>query len=164
MQKREKVIGVIMAAVVVVGIMNYLPAKKKAPPGPTAPAARQTHAAPVSAGQKQAGAKKTVSEAREADLQRLVEQAKIISKETDFLSMHDPFRKQEPSAYELDLSELVLSGIMWEEQTPLALINNVPLKEGGDISGFKVEKISRNEVLLSRGGKSYNLKLRADAD
>jgi len=48
--------------------------------------------------------------------------------------------------------ELQLSGIVWNPQAPLAIINKVLLKEGEMIENVTVLKISKDSVLLAKDG------------
>ena len=59
--------------------------------------------------------------------------------------------KQDPFA------GLQISGIVWDPQTPLAIINNELLKEGEMIKDVMVLKISQDSVLLGREGLRHTL-------
>lgn len=52
---------------------------------------------------------------------------------------------------------LQLSGIVWNSQTPLAIINNVLLKEGEQVADAMVLKISKDSVVLAREGSLHTL-------
>ncbi|MDD5005483.1 MAG: hypothetical protein PHS93_03145 [Candidatus Omnitrophica bacterium] len=55
--------------------------------------------------------------------------------------------------------EFKVSGIMWDEVTPQAIVNGRILSVGDIINGFVVEKIERQKVILSNGQKEIELKL-----
>lgn len=84
-----------------------------------------------------------------------------ISLEKD--AIYDPFVKLDPKILMKDspaeISEIVLSGIMWDEKHPVALINGEIMKKGDVIFSFKLEEISRNEVVLTRGSERHVLQL-----
>jgi hypothetical protein len=44
---------------------------------------------------------------------------------------------------------------MWDPQNPLVLINSKILKEGDQIEGFKIQKIEKNSVDMTRNGVMY---------
>jgi hypothetical protein len=52
---------------------------------------------------------------------------------------------------------LQLSGIVWNPQTPLAIINKELLKEGEMVENVTVLKISKDSVLLAREGVLHTL-------
>lgn len=52
---------------------------------------------------------------------------------------------------------LHISGIVWDPQTPLAIINNMILKEGEKVENAMVLKISKDSVVLSREGSLRTL-------
>lgn len=51
--------------------------------------------------------------------------------------------------------DLKLTGIVWDEKKPQALINNLILKEGDSISHFRVIKIFKDKVQLSSDDGVY---------
>lgn len=141
MQKREKIIGIIMFIVIVIAALAYLPRPKK-----------------TSAALTKTAVSKAVSPAKVAGLERLIEQAKSDFTEPVLSSIQDPFMKQKPKRDRLGHSDLVLSGIIWGENRPIALINDKPLMEGETIADFKIEKITQEEVILARGAEKFSLK------
>lgn len=56
--------------------------------------------------------------------------------------------------------ELLLQGITWEEDTPLAVINNKVLKEGDVIKGAKVIKITEQYVIFGWEGRRFTIELK----
>ncbi|MBT3296363.1 MAG: hypothetical protein HN919_00665 [Verrucomicrobia bacterium] len=54
--------------------------------------------------------------------------------------------------------ELELTGVVYTHQTRMAHINGRILSEGGEIAGYKVIRISRESVRVSKGGKFFILK------
>ncbi len=58
-----------------------------------------------------------------------------------------------------DKPEFNLSGIMWDNKEPIALINSLALKQGETIQGSKVISIHSKSVDLSSDGKIWTLTL-----
>lgn len=58
-----------------------------------------------------------------------------------------------------DVGKLNLTGIIYDETSPVAVINDIIVHEGDEIEGVKVIKIESEEVLLEEDGESYTLKL-----
>lgn len=56
-------------------------------------------------------------------------------------------------------SELSLDGIVWDEESPYAIINDEIVKVGDEIAGNKVIDIKVDSVTLSDGSREYELKL-----
>jgi hypothetical protein len=52
---------------------------------------------------------------------------------------------------------LRMSGIVWNPQTPLAIINNLLVKEGEKVEKVMVVKILKDSVLLERDGLRHTL-------
>ena len=85
----------------------------------------------------------------------------------DSHNRRDPFKPiflNDAAAVVQDGGESVpffLKGIVWDpEGGAVAIINDEILKQGDEISGFKIKKIKRNEVILLKGEKEINLFLR----
>ena len=55
--------------------------------------------------------------------------------------------------------QLVLKGIAWDETEPLALINDLLVKEGDAIQGARIVKIDFDRVTLRYGSKKFVVKL-----
>lgn len=58
-----------------------------------------------------------------------------------------------------DVGKLNLTGIIYDETSPVAVINDIIVHEGDEIEGVKVIKIETEEVLLEEEGESYTLEL-----
>lgn len=54
--------------------------------------------------------------------------------------------------------QLVLTGILWDETFPLAIIDGTVLREGDLINGAVVRSIYQDEVLLELDNDFYNLR------
>ena len=85
----------------------------------------------------------------------------------DSHNRRDPFKPvflNDAAAVVQDGGESVpffLEGIIWDpDGGAIAIINNEILKQGDKISGFKIKKIKRDEVILLKGEKEINLFLR----
>lgn len=77
-----------------------------------------------------------------------------------FVSLLD-LKKQKLEAMrsQINLSELSLKGIIWNDANPVAIINDEIVTQGEDWKGFKVEYIGREKVTLNDGLDSYDLTL-----
>ncbi len=67
---------------------------------------------------------------------------------------------QAPSQETLPSPILVLNGIFFSQEEGYALINNQIVKEGDEVNGAKVKKISMDEVELNALGSSIKLSYR----
>lgn len=82
----------------------------------------------------------------------------------------DPFASivdlQEEAAVrqKLDLSNVVLKGIIYSSSKSVAIINEELVMAGDNWAGYKVERIDKDSVTLSDGEKSYQLSLPEDED
>lgn len=54
---------------------------------------------------------------------------------------------------------LRLTGIVWDEKSPAAIINGVLVRKGDMIDGKEVKDITRNSVTVKEGDKEYKLEL-----
>ncbi len=52
---------------------------------------------------------------------------------------------------------LVLSGIVWDETLPIAIINSKVMKVGDEISGIKITRISPNSVFVKTGEETVEI-------
>ena len=55
--------------------------------------------------------------------------------------------------------DLAVSGIIWDEVNPQAIINSKILAEGDSVGGFSIEKIEKRRVILSDGNKRIELNI-----
>lgn len=56
-------------------------------------------------------------------------------------------------------SGLALTGILWDSNSPLAIINDITLKTGDSIGASKITRISQDKVFLSDGNNNITLTL-----
>ncbi|MFC1524604.1 hypothetical protein ACFL6N_07430 [Thermodesulfobacteriota bacterium] len=86
----------------------------------------------------------------------------------DFAFMRDPFKwpREQISVFETHerarqkediFVGLRLNGILWDNQTPMAIINNQTVGIGDVIGKARVTSIFKNEVLLTGDGKQHVL-------
>lgn len=74
--------------------------------------------------------------------------------------VRDPFRFPPKKEIEkTDVEKLNLTGIIYDEGSPIAVINDEIVHEGDEIEGVKVIKIESERVLLEKDGKPYTLEL-----
>jgi len=75
-----------------------------------------------------------------------------------FLSLSDEIRlsKETKDIYTLPYP-IVVNGIIWTENLPVAIINNDIVQEGEVWRDFKVEKIEKDKIILSRGDSQFEI-------
>ena len=74
--------------------------------------------------------------------------------------VRDPFQFP-PKKYikKTDFEGLNLTGIIYDEESPVAVINDVIVKKGDVVEGVTVLEIRRESVVLEKEDKSYTLEL-----
>ncbi len=77
-------------------------------------------------------------------------------KKMDF--KRDPFSQQALSDLE-ESQSLHLSGILWDEANPTAIINDEIVAVGGEINGKKIVEIKKDKVILEADGQTTELGL-----
>lgn len=65
-----------------------------------------------------------------------------------------------PGAAEGPISDLRLSGIIWDEEFSYAIINGAVVHAGEEIAGRTVKRIDPDKVIISDGLKDYVLELK----
>lgn len=76
----------------------------------------------------------------------------------------DPFRtrptnKRRPTRAKIGPKQWLLSGIVYSDVNPLAIINSRTVGRGDSIDGAKVIRIGRKEVLMDLHGSRFTLKV-----
>ena len=88
----------------------------------------------------------------------LLEAEGIIRKRSEFADWgRDPFIW--PKEAETPISGLQLSGIVWDEQAPYAIINGAVLHTGDKVDGKTLKRIEQNKVILTDGRNDFVLGL-----
>lgn len=72
----------------------------------------------------------------------------------------DPFYPTETNAGSYGIGGLILTGIMWDKDNPLAIINDNVVKTGDKLNEFTVTEINKKNVALEKDGDAYTLELR----
>ena len=54
-----------------------------------------------------------------------------------------------------DMSGLLLSGILWDAQAPMAVINGQPVRPGEELDGYRVVSITEHQVVVTDGGQTF---------
>lgn len=92
---------------------------------------------------------------------------KLEGKEVKFVGdkYRDPFKSylpemEVPKATPFQLNRLNITGIIWDTDLPLAIINGKVYKVGDEILGAKILGIDRRGVLLDYEGETYLLRPR----
>ena len=57
------------------------------------------------------------------------------------------------------ISDLTLSGIIWDEEASYAIINGTVVHAGDGIAGKRVKRIEQDKVILTDGVNDYTLRL-----
>lgn len=74
--------------------------------------------------------------------------------------VRDPFQfPQKPTTKKTGITGLDLTGIIYDKELPVAVINDVIVHEGDTIEGAVVKEIESNSVVLEKEGKLYTLEL-----
>lgn len=76
----------------------------------------------------------------------------------DYDWIRDPFSGKIYSGKE-EIVDLRLSGIVWDEKNPSALVNGEVVQENDTVGPYKVIKIYRDKVVFSSATKNFELKL-----
>ncbi len=160
MSKREKIIAIITGVVFLFWLRHVTTGSTSKKPVAAQPEPEKKHAPRKISRRSKAEKKEPVPD---FDWQSVVDNAHFKVEEADMPITRDPFEKLDYrsvfSSTALEFSELTLSGIIWEESAPLALINNQILGQGEMISGFKVDEIRKNEVVLIKGTEKFIMRL-----
>jgi len=63
---------------------------------------------------------------------------------------------------EIDVGGLLLEGVIYSEESPVAIINQEVLKCGEEIGGYRVLEINEKEVVLKKDKDEFILKLEGE--
>ncbi len=148
------VLAIAVVAWMLVLVLGVIPTKKTV---------REPIERPVTVGITSEGLKK---ETQETTL-FLLDWLKGREKMDKVLAYHkggrDPFlpaiKKKEKENLAVQPPKLVLKGIAWDETEPLALINDLIVKEGDTIQEAKIVKIDFDQVTVRYHSKEFVIKL-----
>ena len=84
-----------------------------------------------------------------------------LENETKDLSLkRDPFFSSLiTSSASMTISDVTLSGILWDATAPLAMLDENPVSIGGKVGQYTVIDIQKDRVILTDGEKNYELRL-----
>ena len=108
-------------------------------------------------------ASRTAKRIREKKIARMKEikavQLRELKRDMEMLKKRNPFS---PPAVEEEeaATSLVLEGIIWDEKTPSAMINDMIVIEGDTVEGKKIKRIMKDSVILIENGEEEVLKLK----
>jgi hypothetical protein len=71
----------------------------------------------------------------------------------------DPFAAQQTVAGLMKAVNLTLNGVLWDEKTPKAIVNEKTLLTGDTIYGYTVMEIKPRSVMLKTGEKTIELRI-----
>jgi len=152
-------ISMVMGGMAIVAVLIYLPNSDK-DKDQDAKAGKRKESTARSAAATKANEAQT-GDGQLFDLADVVDKIRLRNEKRDIAFVKDPFKKLEPQLTALSFSDLVLSGLGWEKDTPTAIINDQFLKKGDQISGFIVVEIRQDEVILYKDLQRYVLKFTA---
>lgn len=72
----------------------------------------------------------------------------------------DPFTLTAEKTIQVKSATLpILTGIIWDEQHPMAVIGDEVVGIGGKVSDYEVKKIEKERVILQKGEETFTLEL-----
>ncbi|MDH3892037.1 MAG: hypothetical protein OEV49_13230 [candidate division Zixibacteria bacterium] len=76
----------------------------------------------------------------------------------------DPFRtvikpSSKPADKPKEELKLILSGIVFNDKSPMAVINKKSVRTGDSINGARIVSIDRNSVTVERNGRTFTLRV-----
>ncbi len=72
----------------------------------------------------------------------------------------DPFSSGANTPEDIEFEGLVVNGIMWDKDNPLAIINDDVVKVGDKLGDLKVVEITKTSVILEQNGERHTLGLK----
>lgn len=174
MERRKKVlVGGGLALVVVLGIyFLFMGREQKAPPpqpsqglrairkGMLKPIPFQVEESPVVRERRFAGRDPFRPPILTSVERKAVEERKIKALEEKRKAVEERRRKEEEIKEEL--KSLNISGIVWDLESPLAVINGSEVRVGDRIGSFRVKGIDRDRVILSFDGMDFHISPEGD--
>lgn len=100
--------------------------------------------------------KKKIAEMQKTEKMQLEQSTKDI----EILKKRNPFNPHAATITSDMISPLSLTGIIWHEKGPTAIINDMIVNEGDMIGEKRVKAITENAVILIEDGKEYILRLK----
>ena len=142
---RKKIVFVVFIAAIIWGVYNFLPASKdkaqktSSPSSATSPVIEQTTPRPVSVN-------KSFIDVEEKALEQWGQ---------------DPFRanpkRQSKTPRTFQSKHWDLSGILYNDKYPVAIINKNPVKVGDTVNNAEIIKIDKKEVVIDYNGARITL-------
>lgn len=84
----------------------------------------------------------------------------LLELQADSLELkRDPFTAAPITSEKVLSGELDLTGILWDKDKPLAIINGNIIKKGEHLGSKTIVEIKRDRVILSDGAALYEIKL-----
>ncbi len=74
----------------------------------------------------------------------------------------DPFSSVPGASVTTAISEMSLTGILWDDEAALAMINDIPAGIGDKIGAYTIIAIQKDRVILSDGTNNFELLLSPD--
>lgn len=71
----------------------------------------------------------------------------------------DPFSSGPAAFLSANISDMMLTGILWDDTAPLAMINDNPVGVGDEVGAYIVVEIKKDRVILMSDNKNYEIRL-----
>jgi hypothetical protein len=150
-QKIELIITAIMIVVLLFILINAFKGKKQTRRSGKGSSVSSTYLKP----QRKAGIKKRSAKIQDTGFYR-----RLKDETEQIMLIRDPFLRGPISSSEgVGHFELSLTGILWDKDNPLAIINENIVKIGDDVGKNKVVAIEHDGVILNDGTKDFRLNL-----
>lgn len=109
---------------------------------------------------KKTAASATAAAVSKPSTQKIKTKSKVADKkEEDLEWVRCPFSGSVYSGTSIEMADLKLMGIFWDEKSPRAIINNKVVNVGASIDINTVLGIEKDRVILSDGLRIFELKL-----
>ena len=71
----------------------------------------------------------------------------------------DPFFSSAIASTAKAITDVRLTGILWDERAPLAMIDDAPVGIGDKVNSYIIVEIHQDRVVLTDGAQNYELRL-----
>lgn len=140
-QRQKIVLAILLAVMAVVYLRAWRPSQPSSPPTAQPQPVEAAPASPIEAQER----RRDVPAERAAQRQRAGELA----------WGRDPFLRGGTEG----ASGLVLSGILWDAQAPVAILNGQMLRVGEELEGFRITRIAADAVTVTDGAETFQLQI-----
>lgn len=83
-----------------------------------------------------------------------------LERETEIVELkRDPFFSSAIASTAKAITDVRLTGILWDERAPLAMIDDTPVGIGDKVNSYIIVEIHQDRVVLTDGTQNYELRL-----